>query len=160
MKVAIISDIHDNLANLEKCLKTCRKEGIKELICCGDVTNSETLAYLSENFSGKIMLVRGNMELYGEQELTQYENIDYRNRVAHFEVDDKVVGVCHEPFLIDKVLEREDCHIVFYGHTHKPWEETRNGVKLINPGTLGGVFSRSTYAVWDTETDEMEMKLI
>jgi len=153
MKVAAIADIHDNLVNLEKCLDSCRQEKIENLICCGDITNSETLGYMSDNFPGKIMLVKGNMELYGEQELTSYGNIYYGERVGYFEIDDKIAGACHEPFLIDKVMERKDCHIVFYGHTHQPWEETRNGVKVVNPGTLGGVFYRPTFAVWDTETD-------
>jgi hypothetical protein len=160
MKVAVIADIHDNLTNLERCLDLCRENNIENIICCGDVTNSETLGYISDHFKGRIMLVRGNMEIYGEQEIANHDNIDYGDRVGYFEVGNKIVGVCHEPFLVDKILERKDCYIVFYGHTHRPWEETRDGVRIVNPGTLGGVFSRPTYAVWDTETGEMEMKFI
>ncbi|MFW5888100.1 MAG: metallophosphoesterase family protein [Patescibacteria group bacterium] len=160
MKVAVIADIHDNLTNLQQCLEYCRENNISKMICCGDVTNGETLKYLADNFNGEIMLVKGNMEIYEESEIERYENLNYGGRVGRFQVDDKTIGACHEPYLVDKVLERKDCHIVFYGHTHRPWEEVRNGVRLINPGTLGGVFSRPTYAVWNTETDEMEMELI
>ena len=65
MKIAIISDIHDNLVNLKKCLDWCGQNGAEAVICCGDVTNGETLAFLRDNFRGPIHLVRGNMEIYG-----------------------------------------------------------------------------------------------
>ncbi len=160
MKVVVIADIHDNLPNLQKCLDECRESGIENIVCCGDVTNKETLQLMSESFAGKIMLVRGNMEIFEDEDLESYSNIDYRGRVGSWEIDGKTVGACHEPFLIDKVLEKRSCDIVFYGHTHKPWEEERAGARIINPGTLGGVFYRPTYAIWNTETGEMELKFI
>ena len=161
MKVAVIADIHDNLTNMERCLDFCRENNIEKMICCGDVTNSETLQYLSDNFSGEITLIQGNIELYGEQEVVEHGNINYLGRVGCTEIKDKVVGVCHEPFFIEKLLkERKDCNIIFYGHTHKPWEETKQNVRIVNPGTLGGMFSRPTYAIWKPETDELEMKFI
>ncbi len=50
MKFAIISDIHDNLVNLEKFFNWCKQEGVNELICCGDIANGETLGLLAKNF--------------------------------------------------------------------------------------------------------------
>lgn len=160
MKVAVIADIHDNLTNLQQCLGHCRENNIQKMICCGDVTNGETLKYMAENLKGEIMLVKGNMEIYEEPEVKQYKNINYGGRIGLFQVDDKVAGACHEPYLIDKVLEQGECDMVFYGHTHKPWEEIKRNTRVVNPGTLGGMFSRSTYAIWDTETGELEMKFI
>jgi hypothetical protein len=160
MKIAVIADIHDNLTNLKQCLEYCRESNIDKMVCCGDVTNSETLKYMADNFNKGIMLVKGNMEIYEESEVRQYANIEYGGRVGCFQVGGKAVGACHEPYLIDKVLEQGDCDIVFYGHTHQPWEETRKGVRVVNPGTLGGVFSRPTYAIWNTETGELEMEFI
>ena len=160
MKVAIIADIHDNLPNLQTCIDQCKKSGIENIICCGDVTNKETLQLMSENFPGKIMLVRGNVEIFEDEDLEECLNIECGGRVGSWEIDGKIAGACHEPFLIDKVLEKWSCEIVFYGHTHKPWEEERGGTRIINPGTLGGVFYRPTYAVWDTQTGEMELKFV
>jgi uncharacterized protein len=160
MKIAVISDIHDNLPNLKKCLAWCQKNQVKKLICCGDVTNSETLEILSEGFRGEIFIVCGNIELYQEAEVADYKNYTFGCRTAVFEIDGKKVGVCHEPFLIDKVLAKEKCDIVFYGHTHKPWMETRKGVPVVNPGTLGGVFSQATFATWDTKSGKLELKLL
>lgn len=159
MKLAIISDIHDNLITLGTCLNWCNANGVEQLICCGDVTNFETLEMVSKNFSGPIHLVKGNMEIFTDAEAKQLENVICYGKLARFELAGKKIGICHEPFLIGKVLELGACDIVFYGHTHKPWESKEYGVRAINPGTLGGVFQKATFAVWDTEGD-LELKIL
>lgn len=160
MKIVIISDIHDNLVNLKKCLNWSAKNNVKEIICCGDVTNSETLNFLSKNFIGIINLVKGNMEIYDEKEICQYNNIKYYGRVGRIKISNQNIGLCHEPFLIEKVLKLGKCIIVFYGHTHKPFIEEKNKVKLINSGTLGGVFTKATFAIWDSKNGSIELKLL
>lgn len=153
MKIAIISDIHDNLVNLEKCLNWCAQNNIEEIICCGDVTNADTLKFLSGNFRGRIHLVRGNLEIMDESEAEKYDNINYYGRIARIKFGETQTGICHEPYLIDYVLKKGECDIIFYGHTHEPWEGRKNKARLINPGTLGAMFSKATFAVWDTEND-------
>ncbi|MDP3043035.1 MAG: YfcE family phosphodiesterase [bacterium] len=160
MKIAIISDIHDNLINLKKCLNWCEENNIEELICCGDVTNSETLEFLSRNFTGKVHLVKGNMEIYGEKEVERYGNIKYYGRVGRAEINGKNVGICHEPFLIKKILEQGECDIIFYGHTHAPWTEKQDSITTVNPGTLGAVFQKATFAAWDSESGALELKVL
>ncbi len=160
MKVVIISDIHDNLVNLKKCLKWCQKERIEKIVCCGDLTNNDTLGALSKNFSGEICLIKGNCEIYEEMDVKKYKNINYFGKIGYFKIDKKNVGACHEPFLIDKVMEKGECDIIFYGHTHKPWQETKNGVMRVNPGTLGGMFQLSTFAFWDNEKNVLELKVV
>ncbi|MFA5291208.1 MAG: metallophosphoesterase family protein, partial [Candidatus Paceibacterota bacterium] len=67
MKIAVISDIHDNLANLERFLKLAEELKIEGIICCGDVTTPETLEKLVSDFSGPIKLACGNMEIRREE---------------------------------------------------------------------------------------------
>ena len=160
MKIAIISDIHDNLVNLKKCLNWCKNNNIAKIICCGDITNSETLGVITQNFKKDIFLVKGNAEIYQNTEVDKCKNIKYLGKYGRIEIDKKQIGICHEPFFIDDVLSLGNCNIVFYGHTHKPWIEKTDGVQKINPGTLGGVFQRATFAVWDTEKDNLELKLL
>jgi putative phosphoesterase len=162
MLIAIIADIHDNLENLMKFLSWCRENKADELICCGDVTNSETLGVLSKEFEGKIHLVSGNMEIFQKQEVEQYNNIKYYGRTGIFEIDGQTIGICHEPEFIDKILEQNDCKIIFYGHTHKPWMSSKKHkerfVMLANPGTLGGVLQRATFATMEGE--KLELKIL
>lgn len=159
MKIAIISDIHDNLANLKKALDWCRGNGISRLICCGDLTNSDSLAFLAGNFPGQIYLVEGNVELYEEKEIPSYKNIIFLGKSGIINLDKKVIGVCHEPRMVEELKKKSQYDIIFFGHTHKPWIDQK-GVRTVNPGTLGGVFQKATFAVWDSQSDELELKIL
>ena len=163
MKFAIISDIHDNLANLEKFLYWAKENGIESVICCGDVASSETLTMLAKSFAGHIYLVRGNAELYTEAEARStrdFPNLEYLGRIGRIEIGGRKIGICHEPFLIEKVIEAGDCEIVFYGHTHKPWIEEKDSFITANPGTLGGVLYKASFAVWDSKSGEIGLKIL
>ncbi len=160
MKVAIISDIHDNLVNLKKFLHWAKENVVEQIFCTGDVTNNESLEVLGAGFESTIHLVKGNVEIYHEADLKKFKNIKYYGKLARIEVNKKIIGLCHEPFLIEKVLKLGPCDLVFYGHTHKPWETKVNRTKAINPGTLGGVFTKATFAIWDTAKDEVELKIL
>jgi putative phosphoesterase len=159
MKFLIISDIHDNLVNLEKCVNWGKSQGIENAICPGDIVNSETLAVLAKDF--KILyLVYGNLEIYEQGEVKKYGNIKYLGRLGVFELDGKTVGLCHEPWYIKTVLKIKPCQFVFYGHTHEPWIEEKDGMTLVNPGTLGGVFTKATFAIWDSVGEGLELKVL
>ena len=161
MKYAIISDIHDNLANLSKCLTWCNSNLIDSIICCGDLTNGETLEFLAKNFTNKINILMGNCDNYDESLILQYKNLKYNDRKGgRLDIDGKKVGFCHEPYHIKHLFHIDKFDLIFYGHTHKPWESVENGVKLINPGTLGGVFQKATFAVWDSKEDKLELKIL
>lgn len=160
MKIAILSDIHDNQVNLEKALKWCSGNKIETLLACGDMASNETIEMISKGFSGQLHFVKGNMCFFNEKYIASLENINYHGVVARIKLGDKWIGLCHQPYLLPKVLEKGDCDIVFYGHTHRPWEEVKQGVRFVNPGTLSGMFMTSTFAVYDTESGEMELKLV
>lgn len=161
MKIAVISDIHDNLVNLEKCFDWCRQEKINELICPGDLTNEETLKYLAENFSGRTFLVRGNADSWDEGLVENFKNISYFGaRGGAANLGGRKIGLGHKLESVDNLLENDKFDIVFYGHTHKPWESLKNGIKLINPGALGGMFVKATFAVYDSEKNEAELKIL
>jgi|AntAceMinimDraft_4_1070372.scaffolds.fasta_scaffold09474_4 putative phosphoesterase len=161
MQIAIISDIHDNLENLHKFLNWANKEKVSTILCAGDITNEETVKTLAEKFLGTIYLIAGNAELYDPKILNDNKNVIYLGRNGIFTIAGYIIGLCHEPYFIDQLLEkRPDLEIIFYGHTHKPWLEEREGIKVINPGTLGGVFYKPTFAIWDNEKEKIELKIL
>lgn len=161
MRIAIISDIHDNIPNLEKCLNWCNQEQIGTIICCGDVTNAETIDFLATHFKGMIHLLMGNADNYDEAIINRYGNIKFYDRKGgKLAINGKKIGFCHEPYHIKHLFHQAKFDMVFYGHTHKPWESEEHGVRLINPGTLGGVFYMASFAVWDTAEDKLELKIL
>ncbi|MDD3711121.1 MAG: YfcE family phosphodiesterase [Patescibacteria group bacterium] len=161
MKVAIIADIHDNVANLNIFLKMAKVEKIDKTICLGDITNEETLKKLAHGFKEEIFLVYGNTEIYSESSLENYKNINYFGRFGTFQLDNLKIGICHEPGLMRNLFQaNSNLDFIFYGHTHKPWISIKNKANLINPGTLGGVFQKPSFAIFNTETRKIKLKLL
>jgi len=162
MLIAIISDIHDNLANLEKCLTWCRQNNVDDIICCGDITTLESCKYLSKNFSGEIYIVAGNAEIYEESQLNKLNNIHYCGEIGINEFAGLNIGFCHEPEKIEKLkeLSPSDLDFIFYGHTHKPWLEKKGKTISANPGTVAGIFSQATFATLETTQKNLALKII
>ena len=164
MKIAIISDTHDNLANLEKFLVIVEKEKIGGIIHCGDVTTPETLEWLTEKFKGEIKLVCGNMEIRREEfagVAEHHSNLEVFAEVGEWtlpiEGKDAKVAFMHRPNNTEEMAQTGQYAFVFYGHTHKPWIKQIGSVLVANPGTLGGVFTAPTYATIDTATGQLAL---
>ena len=163
MLLAIISDTHDNLATLRKALSFCAEQNIGNLIHCGDVTSSETLLFIAKNFSGEIHVSEGNAELSKDEfkgVAKTEQNVHFHGTARKIIIDNVVIGFAHEPWLAKKLAEQGGYGVVFYGHTHKPWEETINNTTLINPGTLAGLYTKATFAVFDTATKKPTLILV
>lgn len=149
MIVAIISDIHDNLIYLEKCISYCLKKNVRIVLCCGDITNNETIKKLGD-FKTDVYLIAGNADNFTEDVFYPLPTIHYLGRTGKVIIEHKNIGLCHEPLYIEKML-KNNFDFIFYGHTHKPWVETKGSTQVINPGTLGGGSNPSTFALWDTD---------
>ena len=162
MKIAIISDIHDNLANLQKVLDYCQKERIKTIICCGDTASEETLEFLQTNFSGKILLVPGNMDAgyWDYDDLSKKfsgTNLKIFPDIGKAEFDGHKVAFVHFPEKARELAKSGKYDLVFYGHTHQPWEEKINHCRLINPGNVANIRYPATFAVWDTSNNQLKL---
>jgi len=163
MKIAIISDTHDNIPNLEKALTWMNKNEIEELIHCGDLCAPSILKNtLAPNFSGRIHMVFGNVE---DRETTtkiskNFDQVTHYGDIGEIEIDDLKIAFIHYPDKGKELVKFGKYDLVFYGHNHKPWEETIGKTKLINPGTLAGLFNKATFAVFDTKTKNLELKLL
>lgn len=160
MLVTIISDIHNNEVNLKKVLDYCATQKINTIICCGDLASDETLEFLNDNFSGEIYYTFGNMD---NDQLRNYEHIEkYKETILHknfgeIEIENKKIAFVHYPHIAKKLCETGKYNFVFYGHTHKPWEEMIGNCKILNPGNVAGEIYPPTFAVWNTEKDEFRL---
>ena len=162
MLLAIISDIHDNLANLEKLLSWCRNHKVKKLIFCGDATTIETIIYLSTNFHGKIFMVSGNSEIYQINQLKKYTNLDYFGEAGIKRIAALKIGLCHKPQKIKYLLKltANDLDFIFYGHTHKPALTQSDSTLIVNPGNIAGIFYQPTFASLETNNKKLELKIL
>jgi len=163
MKIAIISDTHDNLENLKKFLEWAKENEVKIIIHCGDVALPETLEVLLKNFKGKVYLVFGNAELNQDafknlQE--EYSNLVIFEKVGELAFNKLKIAFSHFPSIARKVAYTNKYHFIFYGHTHKPWAEKINETYLINPGNLKGEPYQPTFCVLDLEKKKFELVLL
>jgi putative phosphoesterase len=163
MRIAIFSDTHDNIPNLEKALDWIGKEGITFLIHCGDLAAPSMLTkIIAPKLSGQFHFVHGNVgdpELM-EQVAKNFDNVTVHGAVGQIEIDHKKIAFTHFPEKALELAKKYEFDLVFYGHTHKPWEEKIGHTRLVNPGTLTGMFYKATFAVYDTETDQLELKIL
>ncbi len=162
MQIAIFSDVHDNLANLDKFLRWCTNQKIDQLIFCGDLTSAETIEYLADLWSNPLYLVWGNACQQDEvkKAADKINNFTHFGWQADFVVRNKKVGVVHFPELAEELGKTGKFDFVFYGHTHKPWQKKISNTVLLNPGTLAGLYNKATFALWDVSTNHFILKLV
>lgn len=160
MKIAIISDVHNNEVNLKKVLIYCTKEKIKTIICCGDLASQETLNFFARNFSGVGHYVFGNMDddqMYEMKDEKQYKNIYLYNNFGEVEIAEQRIAFTHYPQRARKLCGSGRYSFVFYGHTHKPWTENINNCVMLNPGNVAGELFSPSFAVWETATNKFDL---
>jgi putative phosphoesterase len=150
MKIGIVSDTHNNITNFRKALEWLNKEGILLVLHCGDIQNQETIDEASKIFKGEIRYVRGN----ADHDLPDIPN------TMEIEFNHKKIAFAHFPEIAKRLAQTGKFDLVFYGHTHRAWDEVIGNCHFINPGEMAGQFYKPTFAVYDTNTNVLELKIL
>jgi len=161
MKIAIISDTHENLSNMEKFCSFAKEKKIKNVIHCGDVHNKEKLGKLIKEFNGKIFYVLGNADI--KEDILKFKNnpkIKIFEDFGEIKIDNLKIGFTHFPDSAKKMAQQKKYAFIFFGHTHKPWLGKKGNCILANPGNLAGLNYRTTFAILDTKKKSMELKIL
>jgi hypothetical protein len=155
MKIAIVSDTHDNWANFKKALDWIKKENIQLVLHCGDANSQDTIDNAKRIFND-IRFVKGNAD-FG---LDLPDNLEVEIDPSAGSGQAQKIFFVHFPNEAKKAAQSGNFDMVFYGHTHRPWEEKVGNCHLINPGELAGQFYKPTFAVYDTSTKSLELKIL
>lgn len=160
MKVAILSDIHDNLARLTEALEIVKKENIEIGICCGDVTSIETLEILAAPFK-TLYLALGNADFKLAQTTGMIpENVKWFERFGAMELSGKKIAIVHRDNEAKNVAAEGVYDLVFYGHTHTPWEKKIGRTTILNPGEVSGQFGPASFCIYNLESMKGQLKII
>lgn len=158
MKVAIISDIHDNLPKLRAAL--ARAQEAEVLICCGDLCSPFVAKELGLGFQKPVHVVFGNND--GDRwrigmNGAKYPHLQFHGEYVELELGGKSFSVNHFDPIGRAIAKGGAYDVVCFGHNHK-FEVTPQGRTLIiNPGEIyGGLTSHSTFVIYDTETGKAE----
>ncbi len=164
MKIAIISDTHDNLASTKKVADFIKKENIKTVIHCGDIFKPETMEEILKAFKGKLYIIFSPADasfsgIPGDSFKT-FKRVKIFEEFGEIKIGGKKIAFCHFPEIAEELVKKQKHDLVFYGHTHKPWLEKIGKTKMVNPGNLAGIFYKATFAVYDAKTDKLELKIL
>jgi len=163
MKIVIISDTHGNVKNFKKALEWAEKQNIQTILHCGDIGSLESLKESLASFKGEFFGVLGNMDKDFKTEIKEYNKISrvkVEPDILEVELKNKKIAITHFPDIAKKLAQSGKFSVVFYGHTHRPWDEKVGDTHMINPGELAGQFYKPSFAVYDLETGNLELKVL
>ena len=163
MRIAIISDIHDNLWNLAPAIQYVRDADA--LICCGDLCSPFIIDELAK-FPKDVHIVFGNndADLYRiTMKATANPRVHLYGELFQTTLDGKRFAVNHFDYIAKPLAKSGLYDVVCFGHNHE-FEISLDSGLLINPGTImGAKFSKGkweetqpTFVVYDTISNTAE----
>lgn len=155
MKIAIISDSHDNWQNLEKSVAYFNAEKCEVLLFAGDLVAPTNLDYLAL-FNGKVYTVWGNNdgEKYGMCKRAEgLKNIVLAGEILELQVSGCNIFISHYPRISELAAKSGEFQLAVCGHTHAYHQEIINKCLLLNPGSLQDYKTEAgSLAIYDTTT--------
>ena len=155
MILGIISDSHDNLSALQDVLSKLESK-TDEIIHCGDAVSERAIQIL-EDSPFRVHLIRGNADTFSKDAI---RSIDYYEHGAEIDIDGRAIFVSHFPEIARIGAMSPTFDVVFHGHTHVQNDLLVDGTHMVNPGEIQGRTGHKGYALYDTETNEVELKTL
>lgn len=155
MKIALLSDIHDNTHNLRRALQQAQTAGCTQLLFLGDMAELSTFRLLRELWPHEMQLVAGNND-YPRAAFHDFAEAapltHFHEDSAELELGGRRIYMTHEP--MNGVLYAAECgefDLVLFGHTHRGGQQAHGHTIVANPGDVQGRYDEPSFAIYDTE---------
>jgi len=155
MRIAILSDTHDQIPNLRAAVDYCNAYGVSLLIHCGDLISPFMLPELAR-FGGAVHLVYGNNP--GDQHLisqwcgAKFPSLTHHGSFGALEAGGLTIAVTHYPELARGLASQGKFHVVCCGHNHRYEVRPMGATLLVNPGEMLGKDGQPGFAILETDT--------
>jgi len=160
MKIAVFSDIHDNLVRWQEAAEIIKVKKIKIGICCGDLADLEVLDEVTKSFE-KLYLCFGNFDYKLRDKTGLFpENVEWFETVGEFMLENRKIAIVHYDYEAKELAKSGEYEVVFYGHSHTPWEKKVGNTIMLNPGEIAGQFGKPTFAIYDLKVMTAELEII
>lgn len=158
MKLAIISDIHENFHNLVLFLNEVKKYNVEKIIFLGDFMNNGIAKTLSKstipvisiwgnNDGDKVAITKTALE-EGSNLTVGFDTFDF------LEFDKRKIFITHYPLLAKPMARSGDFDAVFYGHDHQKNIDKIKKCIIVNPGEISAHKTGiASFAIYDTKSN-------
>jgi putative phosphoesterase len=158
MRIAVLSDSHDNIWKVEAALEHLQQADV--VIHCGDLCSPFTLRQLADGIGEKpLHVVWGNNDgdkLLLARTAAERPWVHLHGAFAQLNLGGLAVAVNHYPEIAAPLALSGKFGLVCYGHNHQAKEERVGECLLLNPGELMGLMGRSSLALVDMESRSVE----
>lgn len=162
MKIAIISDIHDNAHNIVLILEEIYKTDVEQIYFLGDFVGAGISRILLTS-TIPIYAIWGNND--GDRSLiTRFSLEEGSNLTVGFdtydvvEIDKRKIFLTHYPLIANTIAKSGEFDAVFYGHDHLKSYNRVGECLVLNPGEVGAYKTGiASYAIYDTKTNDAKI---
>jgi len=162
MKIVVLADSHDHLENLKKVLAAVKDTD--EMLHCGDIIAPFSVKAIGEQYSKRTHIVWGNNDgdrKHCEERAKPFSQITIHGDDAFLVIGGKKIAMNHYPDKAEDFAKSGKYDLVCYGHTHRVDLREAGKTIILNPGEVMGMYdSKAHYALYDTETNKVELKSV
>ena len=138
MRIGVVSDTHNNLANVRDIVALFNGAGVERVIHTGDITQAKTLDVLA-GLEAPLYGVYGNNDVERDalQASARGHGFVFQEPPLELVWAGRRIVVVHDPRDLGAVPEA-DSAIALHGHTHMRRCERRGDGLVFNPGECAG----------------------
>lgn len=153
MKLALLSDSHNNWNGLSTALEKAGEFGCEAAFFSGDLVRPEGVDTLA-SFSGPVHMILGNNEFQIEEiwaKAEETDNVIFHGEVCDIERKDLRIFMHHYPQPAEEKAKTDKYDICLHGHTHEFRSETVADTLLVNPGAITRMGNKPGWAIFDSD---------
>ena len=156
MRIGVVSDTHNNLANVRRIVELLNAAGVERVVHTGDVTQAKTLRVLAELDAPLVGVYGNNDEREALAEVASAFGFGMVEPPLELTWSGRRILVVHDPLDVDLWWSGHD--VVLHGHDHRRKIERDRGRLVFNPGECAGhLEGRNAVGVVDLASLETEI---
>ena len=139
MRIGILSDIHDHLANLAAAIGFLNERQTDALICCGDLCSPFVVDELKK-FAGPVHIVFGNNDADLFRITKKCDaRVQAHGEFLEIELGSRNIAVNHFDNIARPLARSGLYDLVCFGHNHRISLARTGDTLAVNPGPIMGV---------------------
>lgn len=164
MKVAVLSDIHDEVEKLDSAINTAKNDGCAAIIFCGDACTPFTIKRLS-SYSIPTYITWGNADqdswTMTKDATTSIIPPPPEQEFSEIILNKQKIAFTHFPKIAHLLASSQHYDAVFHGDSHIHYQKKVGKTLLANPGAISGIVKgkpgKATFMIYDTSSNSVKL---